>query len=168
MDIYYAYDKEKRFSDMKIIGGDFLLCDAPRYNPATGKSVFVSSLQVAVELALFTDLRASTEEIRQFQIGQSDRMSKRGYWANTFKNVPQGSKLWLLTRAKRTQATLTRAITFSKEALQHLIDDGIVANITPSASFSGEALILIIGITKPDGQGIEFKWQFTWEGIEAL
>jgi len=168
MDIAYLYDSEKGFSDMKIIGGDFLLCDSPRFDPTTSKDILKSSLQVAVELALFTDRRATTEEIRDFQQGRIERISRRGYWANTYKDNRQGSGLWLLSRAKRTQTTLSKAETYCTDSLQWMIDVGVIESVDPSASYSGEALVLQINITKPDGQGYEFRWQFTWDGIEEL
>jgi len=168
MDLYYAYSKEKGFADIEIVGGDFLLCDQRRYDPSTDSFILKSSLQVAIELALFTDRRANTEEIRKFQGGRIERLSRRGFWPNTYNDIVQGSGLWLLSRGKKSNETLADAEKYARECTQHLIDEGIVATITPTASFRGEALVLLIQYAKPDGQEFGFTYQFTWDGIEAL
>lgn len=124
----------------------------------------VSSLQVAVELSLFTDRRATADEIRQFQIGQ-ERESRRGYWANSLKKYPMGSGLWLLYRETRSEANLERAKTYCEEALNWLVKEGVADSVEVDASFSGEKLILVVKITKPDGQSEDFKFDHVWGGI---
>jgi phage gp46-like protein len=272
-DITFIYDKQKRHSDIKIVGGDFLLCDSPQseiethslvypetigipstivvsgagtesvngaYNftsvslgrPAyslatTGESRFlnylggewlisrisgyykvvstdilppkggwvafdagsepapklaytipssttetthnVSSLRVAVELSLFTDRRATLDEIQTFQAGIRERQSRRGFWANTFKKHARGSGLWLLQREKKTQTTLARAKKFCTDSLQWLIDEGVVQSITPTVSFAGDALVIHIAVVKPDGTSdAPFRFQSSWDSLEVI
>ena len=78
-------------------------------------------LLTAVTISLFTDRVAAEDD--PIPDGSGDR---RGWWADT-EQYPIGSRLWQLDRAKRTQATLAAAQTYIEEALQWLIDDGVVA-----------------------------------------
>jgi phage gp46-like protein len=48
----------------------------------------------------------------------------RGWWADS--DVPIGSRMWLLRRAKQTPDTLQRAFDYLCEALQWMLDDGVV------------------------------------------
>jgi phage gp46-like protein len=262
-DLSFLFDQQKRHSDIRIVGGDFLLCDSPqidvaeiitdtltlelevtntdvvdgkyfatvksngRYQyfspsnnnfwwdtgiwnlqnnnngdewqvisndlnpPKTGWSASVmeepppillwsfpsstketvfnsSSLQVAVELSLFTDRRATLDEIRTFQGGMKGRQSRRGLWANSFKKHTQGSGLWLLQREKKTNSTLSRAKKACIESLQWLIDDGVVRSITVEVEFVGDSIIILVSVVKPDGQDGTFKFQSSWNALEVI
>ena len=151
-DLSFIYDQDKRHNDIKIVGGDFLLSD---------------EIETAVELSLFSDRRATLDEIQTFQSGVRERQSRRGFWANTFKEFSQGSGLWLLQREKKTASTLARARKFCTDSLQWMADEGIVASITPTVSFSGDALVIHVAVVKPDGQDGTFKYQSSWDSLEV-
>ena len=124
----------------------------------------VSSLEVAVGLSLFTDRRASESEINEFQSGITDRQSRRGYWANTFRNIIQGSGLWLLSRSKRQEVTRSRAEAFALTSLQWLKDDGIAQDVEVQATLTGRTgLDIQVRVIKPSGEDLNFKYQFVWE-----
>ena len=78
-------------------------------------------LATAVAISLFTDRTAQPDDV--IPDGSGD---PRGWWADDALN-PIGSRLWLIDRSKRTQETLERAQDYINEALQWLIDDGVVA-----------------------------------------
>ena len=80
-----------------------------------------NDLVTAVVVSLFTDRVALPDDA--ILDGSND---PRGWWADDALN-PIGSRLWLIDRAKRTQETLERAQGYINEALQWLIDDGVVA-----------------------------------------
>ncbi len=126
------------------------------------------TLQIAVELSLFTDRRATADEIEDFQPNAQRRASRRGYWANTFRDYVQGSGLWLLERAKKTATTLSRAQTYATTSLAWMVTEGVAKSVNASASFDGDALILIVTITKPDGQEEGFRFQFAWDSLEVI
>ena len=109
---------------------------------------------------------ATTDEIRRFQAGTQRRQSRRGYWPNTYKENVQGSGLWLLQREKKTAENLSRAKTYCEEAIQWLIDDGVILSADVTTEYDGEALVINIVIMKPDGQE-EFKYQYAWDALEA-
>ena len=77
----------------------------------------------AVLISLFTDRLAGPDDV--LTDGTNDR---RGWWADSSNNAI-GSRLWLLTRAKHTNATLGLAEAYIAEALQWLIDDGVATKV---------------------------------------
>ncbi len=74
-------------------------------------------------VSLFTDRVANPDD--SLPDGSGD---PRGFWADD-PRYPTGSRLWLLDRAKRTQQTIGLARGYIDEALQWLIDDGVVSSI---------------------------------------
>lgn len=84
----------------------------------------------AVVISLFTWRRANPDD----DLPGGLRM---GWWGDSFPSVPNdriGSHLWLLSRAKLTSETLTRAKEYAEEALRWLIDDGIAARVDVEAA----------------------------------
>lgn len=152
-DVSFIYDSEKGYSDIQIVDGDILLAD---------------TLQTSVEISLFTDRRATTAEAQIVQRGIKERQSRRGYWANFFKDNAQGSGLWLLQREKKTQETLSRAKTFCNDSLAWLVSDGIAQSVATETSFDGDALIISVSIAKPDGQDAGFKYNFAWDSLRVI
>ena len=78
-----------------------------------------NDLATAVLISLFTDRQARADDV--IPDGTTDR---RGWWADG--DVLIGSRLWLLDRSKQTTETLNRAYDYITEALQWMIDDGVV------------------------------------------
>lgn len=83
----------------------------------------------AVLISLFTDRLAGSDDA--LPDGTPDR---RGWWGDVSNNLI-GSRLWLLARAKHTQATLGLAEAYIAEALQWLIDDGLASKIDVHAEW---------------------------------
>ena len=84
----------------------------------------------AVIISLFTWRRANPDDV----LPGNERM---GWWGDSFPAVPNdriGSRLWLLSRAKITSETVTRAKEYAEEALRWLIDDGIAARVDVEAA----------------------------------
>lgn len=147
-DLSFTYDQTKTYADISVSGGDFVL---------------LNDLETAVGISLFTDRRATDQEIKEFQYGIIERQSRRGYWANTYRNVTQGSGLWLLDRSKRQEVVRSNAEVYAASALQWLVDEGIAASVDVSAEFFGASgLDLSVSITKPTGEDLEYKYQFVW------
>lgn len=82
-----------------------------------------SDLVTAVLVSLFTDRVANPDDT--VPDGSSD---PRGFWADDPRYLT-GSRLWLLDRSKRTQQTLGLARGYIDEALQWLLDDGVVSSL---------------------------------------
>ena len=85
------------------------------------------SLSRAVVISLFTWRRADDNDDYDQELG------KKGWWGDSYPQVIRdkiGSKLWMLLRQKITDETIARAEEYSKQALEWLIDDGVVTSIT--------------------------------------
>lgn len=104
-----------------------------------------SALESAVLISLFTDARVTDEELPEGE------QSRRGHWGDAFTGAATGSKLWLLSRAKRTPETLRLYEDYGRQALRWLIDDGHVTEITLIAEYVGEHVQLTITL---DGRTI--------------
>jgi phage gp46-like protein len=147
-DISFKFDSDKGYADIQTADGDFVLGDP---------------LETAIGLSLFTDRRATNQEIREFQTGIIERQSRRGYWANTYRDFTQGSGLWLLSRSKRQEITRSRAEAYALECLQWLKQDGVAKSVDAFVSLSGQSgLDIQIRITKPAGEELNYKYQFVW------
>lgn len=131
--------------DIKIDGGDLASDDG---------------LETAVLISLFSDRRASDEEVPFNE-------DKRGYWGDLFNDDSAdqlGSKLWLTDRSKVSLASLVKIETYAKDSLQWMIDDGVAVSISANAEFdqnSSSSILLAIEIEKPDDQKNRFK--FFWD-----
>ena len=127
-----------------------------------GDVVRDDGLETAVTISLFTDRRV-TEEEKPYLAN-----SKRGYWGDLFSEIDgdkMGSRLWTLEREKRTTEVLRRAEDYAREALQWLIDDGVVLSISANASYDNNKFINIdIKIIKPLGN--ESRYKILWDKQE--
>ena len=90
---------------------------------AGGSLASGNDIVTSVLISLFTDRVATPDDT----VPDATRRLRdpRGWWAD--ESI--GSRLWLIDRAKRTQATLQRAQAYIVEALQWLVDDGVVSRI---------------------------------------
>ena len=128
--------------------GDFAL---------TGQALDMGlELQTSILISLFSDRMANVGDV--IPAGTDPR----GWWADD----AIGSRLWLLSRAKQTQETLQRAYDYIVEAIQWLIDDGVVARFDVMcqwvrASFLGAQIVAY----KQDGtQLMTGKYVYAWNG----
>lgn len=122
-----------------------------------------AELETAVIISLFTDARATDDELRIAGLTQE---SNRGWWGDTYPDVEGfalGSKLWLLTRAKKTPETLAKGRDYALDALQWLIDDGAAKTIDAASEWYRNTgiLALSIDIRKPDGS----RYHRIWDAI---
>lgn len=143
------------------------------WNPAIGKGDWSitgsqlmtgSDLDNAVLISLCTDRIAETTDA----IPDSSN-DPRGWWGDAYgdPSYPIGSRLWLLRRAKQTQQTLQSAYDYISEAIQWLIDDGVVATFDINVQWvaNGQLGATVIGY-KQDGSTVTqntFTW--AWNGI---
>lgn len=114
------------------------------WSPAIGRcdwALLGTQLQVGADLvsailvSLFTDRVAVPDDVSPD--GTTD---PRGWWGDDAA-YPVGSRLWLLSRAKQTDATLARAQGFIAEALQWLIDDGVVARFGITVEWTARGML---------------------------
>lgn len=119
-------------------------------------------LETAVNISLNTKRRANPDDILL------DNQLRGGWWADSYSTIPNdkiGSRLWLLSRLKMTQNTLTLAREYALESLRWLIDDKIASNIDCDAEFLGiDKIALSIAIQKPQGTDT-FNFSFVWKNL---
>ncbi len=116
-----------------------------------------NDLETAILISLFTDRLARADD----DIDGDDR---RGWWGDAGQDYPIGSRLWLLRRQKLTVATANKAEGFASEALKWLIDDGVVASITPVTQIVyPNRLNLFITYQKPGQDAVSKRYFWVWE-----
>lgn len=121
---------------------------------AAGAANDLGDLSTSVIISLFTDRQARPDDI--IPDGTTDR---RG-WPED-EDVPIGSRLWLLDRAKQTDETLRRAHDYIVEALQWLIDDGVAAAIDVRTEWSRPGFLgALVTVRRRDGSttALDFAW----------
>ncbi len=117
-------------------------------------------LVTAVLISLFTDGRAHADDV--LTDGTNDR---RGWWGDLDEDVPIGSRLWLLERAKATTETLNAARNFIAEALQWLIDDGVAASVDVDCQWNARSFLAArVTISKSDGSTVALNFEWAWQG----
>ncbi|HHL0960518.1 TPA: phage GP46 family protein [Serratia marcescens] len=125
---------------------------------AQGDLLNGNDLYTAIYISLFTDRLARDDDDLD---GGSDR---RGWWGDAGESVPIGSRLWLLRRQKLTTAVAIKAEDFANEAVQWLIDDGVVSAITTTAQIIyPRTLVLTLNYQEPGKANANVKFAWVWE-----
>lgn len=120
-----------------------------------------NDLQTAILISLFTDRMAADSDV--IPDGTTD---PRGWWGDAGETYQIGSRLWLLSRAKQTQETLQRAYDYIVEALQWLIDDGVVAKFDVLVEWTkASELGAQVVAYKQDGSTSATAYTWAWQGI---
>lgn len=138
--------------------------------PALGRGDWVQNgadlesggdLVTAVLISLFTDRVANADD--EISDGSND---PRGWWGDLGERYPIGSRLWLLNREKQTAETAARAKDYIAEALQWLIDDGVVARFDIDTTWiaSGRLGAQVIA-NRTDGSTVAMNFTSVWQGI---
>lgn len=135
-----------------------------RYLLAGGQLATDRDLDSAIILSLFLDRRALPDDVLPAGVE-----SRRGWWGDTFAAVEGdriGSRLWLLRREKQTQETLNRAVEYSREALQWLVDDRVAAVVSVVAEWARlGTLALGVEIIRPDGTSFDQQYDYVWKQL---
>jgi phage gp46-like protein len=141
-DIKIKFDELTQEFDFKYNNGDLLREEG---------------LETAVLISLFTDRRANDDD-ELINPGEY-----RGWWGDELSEDDQiGSRLWLV-KQKATQRNVILAKEYIIEALQWMIDDGVVSKIDVETEAQGPpenkrlAAKLRIYYTDGNVEAIEFK-----------
>lgn len=117
-----------------------------------------SDLDTSLIISLFTDRLAAADD--DIPDGTNDR---RGWWGDTGEAYPIGSRLWLLERAKLTADAPLRAKNYCAEALQWMIDDGVVATIDIQTGIILPSMLAVqIVLYRQDGTRISRNFAWVW------
>lgn len=131
-----------------------------------------TGLNTAVAISLLSDRQAAADDF--IPDGTGDR---RGWFGDLPSDgtTPEaqatdliGSRLWLLSREKRTQDTLNRAQGYGLEALQWLIDDGVAQTVTFAPQYQGDpsvglmAMPGVIARLGANGGALDHRFDLVW------
>ncbi|ECY3258962.1 hypothetical protein AU577_20385 [Salmonella enterica subsp. enterica serovar Alachua] len=114
-------------------------------------------LDTAVYISLFSDRLARADD-------SFDGTDRRGWWGDSEQDYQIGSRLWLLYRQALSRAVADSAEDYAKEALQWMLDDHIVSQVSVSTRIIyPRTLILQVVLTRPDGttRSISFDWAWS-------
>ncbi len=154
LDALLAYDTDALSSDVSIVDGDLAHED---------------SLRTAVLLSLFSDARATPDELAAF--GGTDA---RGWWGDAISEVEGdawGSKLWLLAREKVLPETLNRAREYARAALAWMIEDGVASEVTTEAAWLDDLVpraprgFLALGVEIQRPSDVPQRYAVVWSGV---
>ncbi|UEP42765.1 phage GP46 family protein [Burkholderia sp. B21-005] len=118
-------------------------------------------LETAVLVSLFTDRMANRDD--PIPDGTDD---PRGWWGDIGEDKPIGSRLWLLDRSKQTQEVLNNARDYIFEALQWLVDDGVVASIDVQTQWVRDTFLgAQVTLYQPTGQNVSMAYAWAWNQL---
>lgn len=117
----------------------------------------------AVVMALFTWRRAEADDPIEGE--------RWGWWGdNLAEQVGDriGSRLWLLSREKLTASTVQRAIEYGKEALAHLVEDGVATGVTVEAERRGlDMLAMRVLIDRQNAPQVDLRFANVWSQLNV-
>ncbi|MDR5784058.1 phage GP46 family protein [Caballeronia sp. LZ065] len=120
-----------------------------------------NDLQTAVLLSLFTDRVANSDDVIPDGTGDP-----RGWWGDLGEDAPIGSRLWLLDRSKQTQEVLNNARDYITEALQWLVDDGVVASMDVQTEWTRDTFLgAQIMLYQPAGPSVSLQYAWAWQQL---
>ena len=115
----------------------------------------------AVTLSLYTDRQADPDDT--IPDGTED---PRGWVGDADGDRPLGSKLWLRSRSVLTDKLLLTAADDIREALQWLLDDGVVSSIDVEVSRGGvRRLNAVVTLSRTGGQPVKLEFAWAWQGV---
>lgn len=124
-----------------------------------------SALQRAVVISLLTWRRAEPSD-------PVDDAELQGWWGDSYPAEPNdriGSRLWLLRRRSITPQTLRDAQRYCEEALQWLIDDGLVTAVQVTITRAGvQQLTAQVVLSPPGGDPVVLTFEDLLQVSHAL
>lgn len=128
----------------------------------TGVSLVTGNdLESAILISLFTDREARIDD--DIVDGTDD---PRGWWGDAGEQYKIGSRLWLLSRAKHLTEAAVKAREYIQEALQWLIDDGVVASFDIATEWTRPNMLgAKIVAHQKNGSTVALNYSWVWKGI---
>jgi phage gp46-like protein len=124
-------------------------------------------LETAVIISLFTDRRASAEQM-PVELPQDDL---RGYWGDISNAMPSdqtGSLLWLLAREKQLPQILGRAQQYCRDALAWMVEDLVATRVEVNAEFVAKGwMLILVDIFRPTGSPVRYRFNYEWAAQAA-
>ena len=116
-------------------------------------------LETAAIISLFTDRLANPDDV----LPDPSEGDRRGWWADYGADYPIGSRLWLISREKETEAVRQRAEEYCREALQWMLDDDVADTVDVVAAWNPRAPgRLDVDVTVSRARAVLLKRHFSW------
>ena len=122
-----------------------------------GDLLTTNGLESALDISILGELRADESEMVIPQ-------NRRGWWGSTVLGYEQGSKLWLLSQARKTEENRILAEQYAYQSLQWMLDSKIAKEITINSEFTSEGLLVKIKLVAQDNTVISRyyeMWKYT-------
>ncbi|MDE2098624.1 MAG: phage GP46 family protein [Patescibacteria group bacterium] len=133
-------------------------CD---YAIAGGAFQVGADVETAVLISLFTDRLANIDDVLP-NARPGYPGDRKGWWGDDPRNL-MGSRLWLLNRAKGPMNVAAQAEDYAAEALQWMINDGVVARFDIQAQWvSPNQLNLRVVAYRSNGTAISNQSLSLW------
>lgn len=142
----------------EIQGFDLVLAD-DRIQPETG-------LLTAYIDSLFTWKRATPAQLRA--AGLPTNHNPGGFWGDSYpvqEDDPQGSLLWLLEHATRSEETLALGQQFAADAVAWMVADGVVADTGITTAWWKDSGLMVIGAAPVAPGDLQPRWKRLWMAI---
>ncbi len=158
-DVAIVWDAKRGRGDWSVALGDLALGNA---------------LEMAVLVSLFSDRVAPTVPTSHdaaVGIGAPGQngSDRHGWWADTYADVPIGSRLWQLKRVIKASApqVLLEIQDVCQEALKWLTDDDVAQSVAVVATWiSPTAVKIAVTIAEPSSASPQtFSYAWAWEGL---
>ena len=123
------------------IGSEFVYFDIDFAD--NGDFVLTEGLDTALDMSVLEQRRADASEVPRPEL-------RRGWWGNTLNDLyfEIGSKLWLLSQARKTQSTLNSAEDYVQNALEWMLEDDLVDDINVTAYFEDSTMFIRVDLVK--------------------
>ncbi len=141
IDIEFIQRSEKGYADIA-------------YN-SNGDLVTDESFDTTAQITMGTDAKASDTEVPRKEL-------QRGTIVDLFNNARNGSKLWLLNQSRATPRTKNRAITYTRNAFNFLVEQGFLKNVYVEGRLKTSGIELFITFERFSGVFDKYRYQ-AWD-----
>lgn len=119
------------------------------------------NLATGILISVFTDREANPDDV--IPDGSED---PRGWIGDLGEDYKLGSRIWLLSRAKQSTETLQRANDYLAEALQWMVDDGVVGRFDITTEWNQRGFLAARIITyENNGSTIAMGFEWVWKEL---
>lgn len=122
-----------------------------------GDLVTTNGLESALDISILGEVRANEAEMTLPQ-------RRRGWWGSAVLGYEQGSKLWLLSQARKTEENRLLSEEYARKAVQWLLDDNIAREINVNSEFTSDGILIKIKLIAQDNTVVSRyyeMWKYT-------
>lgn len=123
-----------------------------------------NGMRTSICISLFSNRQAELND--ELTNGSNNR---QGWWADSFALINGdliGSRLWLLAREKQTQNVLQKAKDYTLEALQWLLNDGVVSQIIVTPQWHEKGILAVrVQLFKANNQPFDQVFEYSLEAL---